>query len=93
MRGRSAVRLAGGAVRTGGGTHGCSACDIGAFEYDSNQTPNVVTMHDLTATANTSPGVIGAVGAAFASLAGLWVGRRVKDLSGGHTTGPEKQAF
>jgi len=64
-------------VPFGKGLHrGGSACDIGAFEYDSNQTPNAVTMHDLTAAANTAPGAIGAVGAAFAALSALWVGRR-----------------
>jgi hypothetical protein len=39
-------------------------------------TPMAVTLHDLTATANASPGITGAMGAAFASLAALVVGRR-----------------
>jgi hypothetical protein len=65
-----------GGVRADGVGRGGSACDIGAFEYDSNQTPLAVTLLDLTATANTAPGVIGAVGAALASLGALWVGRR-----------------
>jgi hypothetical protein len=41
-----------------------------------NVGPNVVAMRDLTATANAAPGVIGALGAAFAALGALWAGRR-----------------
>lgn len=66
-----------GAVRAGGGTHGGALCDIGAYEV-SDQTPNAVTLRDLTATANAAPGVIGAIGAALAALGALLSGRRVK---------------
>jgi predicted outer membrane repeat protein len=69
-----------GAVRAGqlayGSNSGGLACDIGAFELDSIYTPNAITLHDLTATANTAPGIIGAMGAALAALGALWVGRR-----------------
>ena len=42
----------------------------------NNIGPTAVTLRDLTATANTSPGIIGAMGAALVSLAALWIGRR-----------------
>ncbi|MBP7689828.1 MAG: hypothetical protein KA765_18065, partial [Thermoflexales bacterium] len=63
-----------GAQRAGGTTHGGDLCDVGAYEV-SDQTPLAVTLNDLTATANTSPGLIGAVGAALAAL-GAWVIRQ-----------------
>ncbi len=46
-------------VDHGGGAN----CDIGAFELQSAETtPTAITLRDLTATTNTSPGVVGPIG-------------------------------
>ena len=55
------------------GVDGFSTWTLGGADQ-----PNVVTLRDLTATANTSPGMIGAMGAAFAALSVWWAARRTK---------------
>ncbi len=70
-----------GGARANGAGLGGAACDIGAYEFDSTQTPTAVTLRDLTATANSSPrdvSVLGAALAALAALGALLIGRRVK---------------
>lgn len=70
-----------GGVRAGeitpGDHRGGTACDIGAYEYDSNVTPTAVTLRSVTALPNASPGLVGMLGAALsATLGGLMVWRR-----------------
>ncbi|MBP7689829.1 MAG: hypothetical protein KA765_18070 [Thermoflexales bacterium] len=66
-----------GGWRANGAGKGGSACDVGAYEADSTiDAATAITLNDLTATANTSPGLIGALGAIFAALGALLFGRR-----------------
>lgn len=70
-----------GGVRAGeitpGDHRGGTACDIGAYEYDSNFTPTAVTLRSVTAVPNASPGLVGMLSAALsAALGGLMVWRR-----------------
>ncbi len=44
-----------GAVRAGGTNRGGTACDIGAYEYVSNQQPNAVALHSFGARRGLSP--------------------------------------
>jgi len=70
-----------GAVRAGGTNRGETGCDIGAYEYHSDQKPNAVTLRDMSATTNGSLSIIGTLAVALASLAALGallIGRRVK---------------
>jgi hypothetical protein len=59
--------------------HLVTTSDVVGFSHwligSLSSTPTAITLRDLTATANTSPGVIGAAGAALAALAVL-IGRR-----------------
>jgi hypothetical protein len=50
-------------------------CEIGAWEAQASD-PTAITLRDLTATTNTLPGVIGALGAAVAALGGTWIALR-----------------
>lgn len=65
-----------GGQRANGAGHGGSACDIGAYEYDSDFTPTAITLRDLSATSSTSPGIVGAACAAFVALGAFVIGRR-----------------
>jgi hypothetical protein len=66
-----------GYVRPGTKNQPTNKCEIGAWEAQTTDPyPSAITLLDLTATANTAPGVIGAMGAALAALGALWVGRR-----------------
>lgn len=47
-----------GAVRADGSNRGGSACDVGAYEANSNQTPTAVKMRDLTASTHSPVGII-----------------------------------
>ncbi len=67
-----------GAARANGVNQGGSACDIGAFEYGSSQTPTAVTMQSFSAetAGDAAPrgGVWAAlVGAASMAAGGLWL--------------------
>ena len=77
---RSSVDERGG-VRAGeitpGDHRGGTACDIGAYEYDSNFTPTAVTLRNVTAVPNAPSGLVGILGAALsAALGGLVFWRR-----------------
>jgi hypothetical protein len=50
-------------------------CEIGAWEAQIAD-PTAITLRDLTATANSSSGVTGAIGAALTLLGALVIGRR-----------------
>jgi len=61
-----------GAVRASGVDRGGSGCDIGAFEYGSNQNPTVVSLNSLTAASRPAQGLlVGLAVAASSALAGL----------------------
>ena len=61
-----------GAVRADGAGRGGSACDIGAYEYDSTETPTAVTMSELSAKTVSPPAVWAAIGAGLTALAASW---------------------
>jgi len=65
-----------GAVRAGqvtsGDHRGGTACDIGAYEYDSNETPSAVMLKELTASIVEAPGILAGFSAALAGVA-AWV--------------------
>lgn len=60
-----------GAVRADGSNHGGSACDMGAYEYDSNQTPTVVKLVSFSGS-----GLVGGISPAglIATIAALSAG-------------------
>lgn len=82
-----------GAVRAGqvspGDHRGGTACEIGAYEYDSTKTPNALRLGGLAATRSTPGGwLAGALGMAIAGLAAGITLRRRRDtrssISAGH---------
>ena len=64
-----------GYARPGNRNQPTNKCEIGAWEAQLAD-PTAITLRDLTATANTSSGVIGAAFAALAALGALLIGRR-----------------
>ena len=73
-----------GAVRASGMDRGGAGCDIGAFEYGSNQTPTVVSLKSLTAAAHPAQGLLIGLGAAAGSALALLayaVTRRLRHLA------------
>jgi len=63
-----------GGARANGANQGGSACDIGAFEFDSSQTPTAVSLQSLTASSSGgSGGLAAAFGAVSLALGGLWL--------------------
>ncbi len=61
-----------GAVRAGGTNRGASACDVGAYEYNSNQTPTAVTLRSLAASTRSPIGLIAACTAAIVASGAGW---------------------
>ncbi len=61
-----------GAVRAGGTNRGASACDVGAYEYNSNQTPTAVTLRSLAASTRSPIGMITALAAAIVASGAGW---------------------
>ncbi len=66
-----------GAVRADGSSRGGTACEIGSYEYDSNQIPNAITLQSLNATATTPANwLVATLLAGFATLVGAFVLRK-----------------
>jgi hypothetical protein len=59
-------------VRADGAGRGGEACDIGAFEYDSNENTLAITLGTFTASRLSTPGITGVFGAAIAALSAAW---------------------
>ena len=66
---RRAVR----AREVDGPNRGGSACDVGAYEFNSGFTPTNITLSQLSAKTVTPPGVWAALGAGLTALAAGWV--------------------
>lgn len=76
-----------GSVRAGGASRGGSACDIGAYEYDSLYNPTAVTLRGLAAAGSSPGGWLAALGVGLvAGLGGLtWRRRRDPGRGRGRT--------
>jgi len=58
-----------GAVRADGANRGGSACDVGAYEANSDQKPTALTLSQLDASSAPAPSALAAVGASLTALA------------------------
>ncbi len=67
-----------GAVRADGSNRGGTACDVGAYEANSNQTPTAVKLRALTASTHSPTGVIAVLMAAITTLSTGWLSWRRK---------------
>ena len=72
-----------GGARAGGINRGGSACDIGAFEYGSTQTPTAITLAGFSAASSSTGGWTRFLAAGLTLLAGLAFWRRKRGVSGG----------
>jgi hypothetical protein len=63
-----------GAARANGTNMGGSACDVGAYEYSSSQTPTIVKLMNMSVSLNSQTGIIAIVSGVFVALSAGWMG-------------------
>ena len=62
-----------GAARANGANMGGTACDVGAYEYSSSQTPTVVDLMNMSVSLKSQAGIIAIASGIFVGLSAAWM--------------------